>query len=84
MKQPVCPKCRTNIIGRATDMENFLKVNFIKIESSRAKKIFKSQKNIQELKKYSRAKKISGALLTSKCTGALSRLHWHFKACLAI
>ena len=47
MKQPVCPKCRTNIIGRATDMENFLKVNFIKIESSRAKEIFKSQKIIK-------------------------------------
>ena len=38
LKQPVCPKCRTNIIGRATDMENFLKVNFFKIESSRARK----------------------------------------------
>ena len=47
LRQPVCPKCRRNIIGRATDMENFLKVNFIKIESSRAKKIFKSQKNIR-------------------------------------
>ena len=26
MNQPMCPKCRKKIIGRATDMENFLKV----------------------------------------------------------
>ena len=29
LKQPVCPKCRNDFIGRATDMENFLMVSFI-------------------------------------------------------
>ena len=24
LQQPICPKCRKKIIGRATDMENFL------------------------------------------------------------
>ena len=28
LNQPLCPKCRKKIIGRATDMENFLKVDF--------------------------------------------------------
>ena len=26
LKQPVYPKCRTNIIGRATDIENYLTI----------------------------------------------------------
>ena len=33
MIRPLCPKCRKKITGRASDMENFLKVITLLIEA---------------------------------------------------